>query len=207
MTDAGSPAAGAGTNPAEGAAPGGQPAAPTNPATPAVAPDAGAGSGASLEALQAELKAVRQEAAAARVSNKALSAKVEEFEASKLTEAEKLQKRTEEAEAKLAAAQGTVRSKLLRAEVMVQATALKVVDTDAAFKLLDHSKIEWTEDGDPKNVADLLKLLLADKPYLIAVPSQASAANPARGAGGVGAEMNPLAAGVPSGADVLFGRR
>ena len=48
---------------------------------------------------------------------------------------------------------------------------LGVVDPEAVTKLLDWSQIEYDESGRPTNVDDLVKALVAEKPYLTAKPS------------------------------------
>lgn len=64
-------------------------------------------------------------------------------------------------------------------EVATVATRLGIVDPDAAYRLVDLSKLEYGEDGKPKNVEAVLKEMIGQKPYLVG--SGTSATNAARG--------------------------
>ncbi len=65
-------------------------------------------------------------------------------------------------------------------EVMLVAGKLGVVDPDAAYKLLDKSKLEY-KDGKPINTEQLLKTLLTEKPWLAGTGTSSS--NPAKNRG------------------------
>jgi len=105
------------------------------------------------------------------------------LKAGQLSEAEKLNKRAAEAEAKAQAAEARLRETVTRLEVERQARKLGIVDEDAAYRLLNTSAITLDDDGKPSNIEALLKDLVKAKPYLVQAASS-SPTNPARtGAG------------------------
>lgn len=116
------------------------------------------------------VKGLRKEAASHRTRVRELEAKLKEHEDAKLSETEKLQKRVAELEAQ-AQAHGEER---LRYEVMLAAEKLGIVDSDAAYRLLDRDSLE---DG---KVEEALRKLAAAKPYLVSRSSGGSPTNPAR---------------------------
>lgn len=67
-------------------------------------------------------------------------------------------------------------------EVMLAAGKLGIVDPDAAFKLMEPSKLEFNKDGKPTNVEPLLRDLVKEKPWLVG--SGTSASNHAKNHGG-----------------------
>lgn len=133
------------------------------------------------------IRTLREEAKAAVKQIKeaeTLRARVKEIDDAKLSEQERLTKRAEEAETKLTQAQKHTQDRINRYEVQLQASKLGIVDPDAAVKLLDWDRLEYADDGTPRDVDAALKALLADRPYLAAAPqqqqrpaSQASATN------------------------------
>ena len=74
----------------------------------------------------------------------------------------------------------TQKHKLMMAQYEVAITAAKIgiVDPDAAYRLIDHSKIEYGSDEKPSNVEALLKELVKQKPYLVG--GSTSASNPSK---------------------------
>ena len=85
---------------------------------------------------------------------------------------------------RLRAAEERARMLELRLAVERSARRAGVVDEDAAFQLLDRSRVEWDETGAPANVETLLEELLRRKPWLRQpreVPAPAvNLTNPAR---------------------------
>lgn len=67
-------------------------------------------------------------------------------------------------------------------QIAIQTAQTRVVDADAAMRLLDEKRIEFAEDGRPKNIDELLRELVEARPYLAAATTAVStpAANPAR---------------------------
>lgn len=97
-----------------------------------------------------------------------------------LSETQKLQAKVAELE-KLAETQKRERQETMT-RFMVEAAAgkLGVVDTEAAFKLLEPEALTYNEAGEPTNVEQVVKDLIARKPFLAAAGST-SAANPPSG--------------------------
>lgn len=91
--------------------------------------------------------------------------KYEELEAAQKTELEKAQERAKAAEKAKTEAEQRAKQALTRAAVLAEAAG-KVVDPDAAWRLIDSAAIEYDEDGTPSNVGDLVTTLLEERPYL-----------------------------------------
>lgn len=60
-------------------------------------------------------------------------------------------------------------------ETKIAAKELGLIDPDVAVKLIDAARIDYADDGTPKNLAELLRELVAAKPYLAASSSAAPA--------------------------------
>lgn len=132
------------------------------------------------------VRKLRAEAAEYRKRLRELEQKAQEQENAKLSETERLQKRLAELEREQAAYQRERQERTLKYETMLAASKLGIVDPEAAYKLLDLTRIEFDEDGTPRNIEAALKELLKAKPYLAAQPAAISGSptNPARtGAG------------------------
>jgi len=132
------------------------------------------------------VKQLRREAAEYRKKLRDLEQTVKQHEEAKLPESERLQKRLAELEREQANYQRERQERTLKYETMLAASKLGIVDPEAAYKLLDLTRIEFDEDGTPRNIEAALKELLKAKPYLAAQPaaSSGSPTNPARtGAG------------------------
>jgi hypothetical protein len=146
-----------------------------------------AGSGPTLEQLQTELAQLRSAGAATAKERDELSTKLKQIEDAQLTETERLKKQAEESAGKVSAAEQKLRDTLTRLEIERAARKLSIVDEDAAFRLLDASKIEFDKDGQPTNVSSLLEALVKAKPYLVEASggggSGGGASNPGRGRG------------------------
>jgi len=140
--------------------------------------------GLTPEQLQAQLKAVRAEAASSRVLAKELQAKLDEINAASMSEAEKLQKKLSDLEKLANEREAGLKSTTLRLNVEREARKLNIVDEDAAYRLIDQSRVEFDGSGNPSNVAALLTELTKSKPWLLAQPgagsSSGSAGNPDR---------------------------
>ncbi len=121
-----------------------------------------------------EAKKLRQEAHSLRQRLAASEKKNQEHDDARLSEQERLQKRTTELEAAVQQAQAAERTLRTRLAVERQARAMRLVDEDAAYRLLDHDAITYGDDGEPANVDTLLKALVKAKPYLVQ-PEQAEA--------------------------------
>lgn len=134
----------------------------------------------------ATINKLRETEKAARAQQKELDelrTKVKAAEDAQLSETERLKKDATEATERVAALERDLREQRISSAVITAAAKLNVVDPDAAYRLLDHSKIEFdASTGQPTNVDALLADLLKAKPYLVkAAGSQSgSATNPAR---------------------------
>ena len=129
------------------------------------------------------VRKLRAEAAEYRKRLRELEQTVKQHEEAKLSESERLQKRLAELEREQAAYQRERQERTLKYETMLAASKLGIVDPEAAYKLLDLTRIEFDEDGTPRNIEAALKELLKAKPYLAAQPTSGSPTNPARTAG------------------------
>ena len=66
--------------------------------------------------------------------------------------------------------------------VMAAAGSKNIVDPAAAVALVDRSKIDYDDDGKPKNIGALLDDLVKDKPYLVGKNGRSPAPLPGSGA-------------------------
>lgn len=84
-----------------------------------------------------------------------------------MTTEEKL--KTEKAEAENKANEAIVKAnqRLVKSEILNKAADLGVIDTDAAYRLLDKDDIEIDDDGNITGVEEAVKALITAKPYLI----------------------------------------
>ena len=105
------------------------------------------------------------------------AAKLKELEDKQLSEQEKKDKRIAELEkaqadwdAKVKAQQAETNTRLIQAEVRVQAAQMGFTNPDDAYRLADLAKVEVQEDGGIKGVKKALEALKTDKPYLLASP-------------------------------------
>jgi phage I-like protein len=97
---------------------------------------------------------------------KARAAKADELEQAQLSDAQKLEARAIEAERKASEAQEQIASAMIASEVKVRASALGVIDPDAAYLLLDRSNVRYDATEGVTGVDDALASLLEAKPYL-----------------------------------------
>jgi ribosomal protein L11 len=102
---------------------------------------------------------------------KALKAENEKRENEKrqneLSEKEKLKLQMEETEKRAIEKEKAANTRLIKAEVKSIASNLDIIDPTAAYKLLDKDDIEVDEKGDVVGVEKALKLLIAEKPWLL----------------------------------------
>jgi hypothetical protein len=96
-----------------------------------------------------------------------------------LTEAEKSANRVKELEKALEAKDARAREMSLRSDVMAAASRLGIIDPDAAFKLLDHSGLDYdAEESRWDGVDKALKDLTAERPWLTSAAPATGGANP-----------------------------
>ena len=97
---------------------------------------------------------------------KTRATRADELEQEKLTEAERMEARAIEAERKATDAQQQIASAMIASEVKVRASAMGVIDPDAAYLLLDRSNVHYDAEAGVSGVDDALAGLLEAKPYL-----------------------------------------
>ncbi len=87
-----------------------------------------------------------------------------------------LRARAESLERRLADAEKEAKSRLIRAELKVEAVRAGMIDLDG-LKLLDLEGVKFTEDGDLENAAQLMVQFRRAKPWLFGGPSSSSQAS------------------------------
>ena len=126
-----------------------------------------------------ELQTVLQEAGLAGVDElKGLVQAKRQAEEAQNSEMQKLQEREKKKKKQLADAAEKQKALMTQSDITAKAAKLGIIDPDAAYRLLDTSKLEYDEAGQPTNSEALLTGLLKDKPYLAGGAS--SAMNPAK---------------------------
>lgn len=116
--------------------------------------------------LARENAELRREQAANRKRLQALEAAQQAAEEASLSELQKAQKRVADLERQAAEFQVREQERTLQLATIEAASRLGFRNPDLAARLLDRSEIEYGEDGQPKNVAKLLKALADSEPYL-----------------------------------------
>jgi hypothetical protein len=166
---------------------------PTTP-PPAVSsgtsePTTAAANGLSLEQALDALAAARKEAAQHRTKLSAFEKAQADAEAAKLSEQERLTKRVAELEKAKADSERSAQERIVRAEIKAAASTVGI-KSELAARLIDYAEIEFTDDGEPKNLAKLLEKLAASYPELVATsnavatPGAAATRQAAASAGG-----------------------
>jgi hypothetical protein len=131
--------------------------------------------------LRSENKSQREARKAAEAEAAALRAKVEGYEAEKLTESERLQKQAEDASKAAQDAAERLKSANLRAEVAIEA-AKHGIDPVAASKLIA-DEVTYDDNSTPENVTELVAGLV-EAGVLAVKNSVPSSGLPANGQGG-----------------------
>lgn len=141
------------------------------------------GSEARSEASAQDQKLAR-EAAKWRKRTRDLEAQLKEREEAELSEQERAMKRLAEMETELEASRASLRDTRLRAAIAAEAPRLGIVDADAASRLLDTSLLDYDPEAGWEGVADALRTLAQERPWLVSTStpagSEANPANPAR---------------------------
>jgi len=94
-------------------------------------------------------------------------AKKEEEDKAKLSETDRLKLEKADAEKASADVLKTANERLAKAVVMTKAVALKIVDPDAAYTLMDKTDVDVSDSGKVTGIDEALAKLIKDKPYLI----------------------------------------
>lgn len=146
-----------------------------------------------IEAQRASEKAAKDHAKQLQEQLDAANAKIKERTDADLSETERLKKEAADAKAEAERVTGELRISKLRSEVINESIALKIVDPDVAFRLLDQSEVT-DEKGEPKDVKAALEKLIKDKPYLIKAEDSRSGPPPTPRPDGKGADAELLKA-------------
>lgn len=141
---------------------------------------------AELTKARQALKEVNSESAGRRKRLDDLEMAEKQRQDAALSEAERISKRTQELQGKVAdlekaaeVAQREHQERVIRYEVMLKASGMGFVDLDAVTKLMDWTALEFDDDGTPKNVEGVLKKLQKDKPYLLKTEGRSGLGTPA----------------------------
>ena len=105
----------------------------------------------------------------------------EEKKKAAMTEAERLKAEKEEAEKEAQDAMRKANERLMRAEVKQLCVDLNIVDSDAAYALMDRENVEVKEDGSIAGVKEALEKLVDAKPWMKGTQKKP----------GVGGDSNP----------------
>jgi|SRR3990172_7856475 len=113
---------------------------------------------------------------------KTAATKLAEIEQSQLSETEKLTRKLAELETAKTQAETRARETLIRSKVISEAARLNFNDPEDAYNFIKITEIEFADNGEPKNVAELVKVLAESRKYLIKSTNPALAIfNPAGG--------------------------
>lgn len=135
-----------------------------------------------LEELKTQLAAASTERDRIKADHEKLSGdhqtatkRLKEIDDASLSEADKTKKAAKDAEDRATAAETRAKDSSVRLQIERDARKLNIVDEDAAYKLLDRSKIEFDADGEPTNIAALMEALVKDRPFLLAADGTSTA--------------------------------
>jgi len=132
-----------------------------------VAPDEPNTDGLTLDAIQAELKRARREAASYRTKLRDAEAAQAEREKGKLSDLERLQAELNETKQALAETQRLAQERLVRNAVLAAAARVGFNDPDDAMRLIDQGTLEVREDGSVDGVEKAIQAIAKSKPYLV----------------------------------------
>jgi hypothetical protein len=110
------------------------------------------------------MKAERDEAERLR---KKAEGDLRKLQEASLSEQEKRDKRLEELEAEQKAWERERQQNRIEQAVGRLAAKLKLVDVETVVRLVDGARVEFDDQGNPKNVEQLVTDLVKDKPFLV----------------------------------------
>jgi len=139
-----------------------------------------------------ELSKTRKEAAKYRTELRAATAKLEAFEAAKLSDAERLEKRATDAETRAANLESGLRSLQARLSATEAAREANARRPEAVAKLINIGALEFSDDGEvvKKSLAAEITRIKAEFGELF--QAGAGSANGAAGAQPVAGDMNAI---------------
>jgi hypothetical protein len=126
---------------------------------------------------EAYVKQLRTEAAGYRKRASEAETELQKIKDAQLSETERAKKEAADAQAKAQKLEADLKAQSVRAEIAVLGSGLKIVDADAAYRLIDQAAIQFDDTGRPSNVKALLDQLVKDKPYLIEKASPSTPPN------------------------------
>lgn len=113
-----------------------------------------------------------------------MKARLDAIEAEKLSAEERTAKERDDAIAKATEAEGRLREQAIRLAVYGQRDTMGLASADLAIAALDHSAVQFDDQGQPTNVADLLTALIEREPILKGTPAKPVIPSTDGGAGG-----------------------
>lgn len=131
------------------------------------APDEPTADGLTLDAIQAELKRVRREAASYRTKLREAETAQAEKKKGELSDLERLQVELNETKQALAETQRLAQERLVRHAVVTAAARAGFNDPDDAMRLVDQGTLEVREDGGIDGVEAAIQAIAKAKPYLV----------------------------------------
>lgn len=126
-----------------------------------------------LDAMNLELKTFREQTEAAKLSDQEKQALAQK----------KIEQQLAEHQSQNADLLRQLQEARINNEVFKNASKLNIIDIDAAGKLIDASRIDYDESGNPTNIDSLLKDLVKARPWLAGKAQPATsggATNPSR---------------------------
>jgi hypothetical protein len=166
----------------------------------AESPQAGGSEQQDMQALLAELKQARKEAASYRTKLRQTEESEAERKRQEMTEVERLKADLETAKAKADEAQRTAQERLLRAAVTTAAAKANFADPDDAWRFIDATTLEVGDGGAVNGLDEAIQAIAKAKPYLLrptGTQQHMSATNPA----------NPTAKSDEQMRQEMFGRK
>lgn len=144
-----------------------------------------------VDELRALLDKERKDRQEANKEAQTMRAKLRELEKAEeertlaaMSEQERIKVELEAARTELETVKAARLEAMLKADVATAAAKHGIVDTEAAYKLMDREKIKFDETGAPTNVQDVIAELAQAKPYLT-LAGGTGFTNAERGAGAV----------------------
>jgi hypothetical protein len=146
-----------------------------------------------------EARKLRREAAALRRRNAELEAADKNRQTADLSVLEKAQSRIAELERLALDATARDQSRSLRLAALTAAHKLGFRSPEIAWRLIDSTKVEWDDGGEPKGVEKLLRQVLDDEPYLARTQHPDIGGGPRGATGASGPNMNDILRGAAGG--------
>lgn len=113
---------------------------------------------------------------------KGKAAKFDELDAASKTELQKLADAKAASDTELERTKAELKNQKLETAVLAVAGSKNIIDPTAVVALLDRSKIDYGDDGVPKNLDALIDELIKAKPYLVGKNGRGPAPLPGSGA-------------------------